>query len=567
MKGFLLSICVFLSCIGNVLAQDMSAWSDQTVCRLVNSQNENAQYIEEANSRGLTCNTNAKAFNDQASSKNTIGFGLCESDEAVNETLLSDNSQLYSDKFNLLNHQLVNTALPAYRSWSFASLSPEVGRPPGPEIKAIADFNKDGIDDLVIDYYETSMQPLILFGSSSGEFKQLNYDQPTAERRHIRNGEAVDINQDGWIDFIGFTTGDGGDVWQSEGFSTGGRNISRGQEDLYLKNIEGKTFVNIPLPEPTKNNWTHGGTYADLNNDGLIDILPLSEDNGERKLPLINLGNDQFKLGKYEYSKDIKNYLTADAASGDFNKDGFDDFVVIVRSGPRDMLREGNNYFRTLRVIYGDGDADFRDNEEYDFGQMWPNKDFFSNIMAKEKITINLDDNILGNTVVNTLDIDSDGHLDILEGQYVVVNSVWTTSGFQFYRNTGKCFYNATNDYFPNQYLNRAWENNISTSFAFNFIQADINNDSFPDMILNVGSKDGDWLQISNSQAYPFIFMNHENKQFLPLNYYRSYLQRIYELDSLIAGDFNGDGITDLLGLDRRNGKVVINTLLAIENK
>lgn len=36
-------------------AQDMSAWSDQTVCRLVASQSNNQIYVDEALSRGLAC--------------------------------------------------------------------------------------------------------------------------------------------------------------------------------------------------------------------------------------------------------------------------------------------------------------------------------------------------------------------------------------------------------------------------------------------------------------------------------------------------------------------------------
>lgn len=45
--GFLLT--------GSAWAQDMSAWSDQTVCRLVKTQAENAAYLAEAESRGLAC--------------------------------------------------------------------------------------------------------------------------------------------------------------------------------------------------------------------------------------------------------------------------------------------------------------------------------------------------------------------------------------------------------------------------------------------------------------------------------------------------------------------------------
>ncbi len=36
-------------------AQDMSGWSDKTICRLLNSQQNNATYVQEAKSRGLAC--------------------------------------------------------------------------------------------------------------------------------------------------------------------------------------------------------------------------------------------------------------------------------------------------------------------------------------------------------------------------------------------------------------------------------------------------------------------------------------------------------------------------------
>jgi len=43
----------------NALAQDLSGWSDKTVCRLVESDGD-AAYVEEANSRGLECKTPIK---------------------------------------------------------------------------------------------------------------------------------------------------------------------------------------------------------------------------------------------------------------------------------------------------------------------------------------------------------------------------------------------------------------------------------------------------------------------------------------------------------------------------
>ena len=54
----------------------------------------------------------------------------------------------------------------------------------------------------------------------------------------------------------------------------------RGEKDLLLINtIDG--FRELAIPEVRYSDWTHGGDVGDVDNDGLIDILPLSE-GGER---------------------------------------------------------------------------------------------------------------------------------------------------------------------------------------------------------------------------------------------------------------------------------------------
>ena len=50
---FLTILVLGASC--NAHAQDMSAWSDKTVCRLIKAQTESADYIAEAKDRGLNC--------------------------------------------------------------------------------------------------------------------------------------------------------------------------------------------------------------------------------------------------------------------------------------------------------------------------------------------------------------------------------------------------------------------------------------------------------------------------------------------------------------------------------
>jgi CubicO group peptidase (beta-lactamase class C family) len=71
----------------NALAQDLSGWSDKTVCRLVKSHGS-AAYLEEASSRGLECKAPIKVKITKPKSKSTSGInrfgGISEIPEDVN---------------------------------------------------------------------------------------------------------------------------------------------------------------------------------------------------------------------------------------------------------------------------------------------------------------------------------------------------------------------------------------------------------------------------------------------------------------------------------------------------
>ena len=54
---------------------------------------------------------------------------------------------------------------------------------------------------------------------------------------------------------------------------------------------------------------------------------------------------------------------------------------------------------------------------------------------------------------------------------------------------------------------------------------------------------------MSSNIGYPYIFINHNNQKFLPVNYKINDVYRLMGLDDIVSGDFNGDGFTDILGI------------------
>ena len=68
-------VCVLISSLmaTHALSQDLSGWSDKTVCRLVESDG-GATYVEEANSRGLECKASIKAKPTKPRSDSSTGI-------------------------------------------------------------------------------------------------------------------------------------------------------------------------------------------------------------------------------------------------------------------------------------------------------------------------------------------------------------------------------------------------------------------------------------------------------------------------------------------------------------
>ena len=83
-KAILLSTLI-ITVSHNAYAQDMSGWSDKTVCRLASAQSDNSSFLAEAASRGIDCNAPVKKANN-SSIKTNKGLSL----QAVKKALYED---------------------------------------------------------------------------------------------------------------------------------------------------------------------------------------------------------------------------------------------------------------------------------------------------------------------------------------------------------------------------------------------------------------------------------------------------------------------------------------------
>ena len=439
--------------------------------------------------------------------------------------------------------------LPDYASFGFGEVYSDGRGMPSPEIKAVGDLNNDGLDDLVIDYYETAVPTVILFSNGDGTFEPADVD-PKSARRHIRNGSLADFNNDGLLDFVGFTTGDPGERWIAEGYSTQGKRIPRGESDVLLIN-RGDTFVEKKIPEIRRNDWNHGGDAGDIDGDGFIDILPLSEGGRERTAPIKNETGEAFSVSKFEYSSKISRYLSPDLDVGDYNNDGLLDIAVATTPSP---LPQQIEKLGAARVVFGDGDFDFRDNVEISFGSAWLTESEaqrFLNSSSKKAMagshmeagTVNV-----GMSNIESFDLNFDGKEDILLGQYVTATGLWQSAGFKAYLSGGDCFVDATDALFPNQKTNRILDAETAVNYIHNFHFNDLNGDGLVDIVLQSDGANDAWYQQDRSAAHPYIFIN-QGGYWLPVS--GSDVEVWSNASHMVSGDFDGDGVGDVAYVSR----------------
>ena len=399
----------------------------------------------------------------------------------------------------------------------------------------VGDLNDDSCDDLLLDYSDSLGIPQVVFGNKEKKFAPTTPFIGDARVRTIRRAQFVDINKDGKTDFVGFTAPHGfkekelGKSWDGD------------EPEFVAINKNDNLFEVLDNNYET---YSHAGFVADLDNDGTLEIMPLWESFNVSSNLLIN--KNKLKKGRMAFKRHL-NRRVLDAAVGDLNDDGNLDIVLAL--GPKGFDDPNlqvtplmSTEQKLLAVYFGDGSTDFSDLKPVYLGSHWMNEADWESYLDNRK-TLGGFDSYAGPSNVNLLDIDGDSDLDIIVGQFVSAGFQWDTSGFKILKNSGGTFKDVTNSVVPNQDANRDFEF-VNVGFIDTINLVDINKDGISDLLLTMR---GSERNIHDGMMSMFVNVN---GKYLPVSKSKSIgVEAFYPTSQIRSGDFNCDGMTDLVAI------------------
>lgn len=224
---------------------------------------------------------------------------------------------------------------------------------------SVADFNKDGIPDLVI---QSDSGLSILYGKGDGTFTPGSQLQIPFSPGIVRIG---DLNNDGILDLVVYTLPGGIQVYignKDGSFTLNRTHISTPDTNLILTDVDGDG--NLDLVDgsvfflgdghggfgPAQNLGFYALAAPDLNGDQKPDFISV-ENNA--LVTYLNSGNDRFSLTA-AYAPGLT-YFYGPLAMGDFNHDGRIDLAfglsVLLGSGDG-TLQNAINYVTGVQPSY-----------------------------------------------------------------------------------------------------------------------------------------------------------------------------------------------------------------------
>lgn len=411
-------------------------------------------------------------------------------------------------------------------------------------VVTVADFNNDNLDDVVLSLVDSKREPYILISQGDGSFELLTAFAGDAQRQFIRNGTTADLNKDGWLDFVGFEA----------------THVMTNQQDLILINNAGKGFT-VAKGTLAPNEGHHGGAVGDFNGDGLLDVFGIREfgfpqyGGSDLRVPLMQQPDGSWQLDNHALPAWLEAYSLSAATMADLNGDGLEDLVLGVSTMAKDQSGIPLSYERiaqtpTVIVAYAQPGQPLSNWQFESVGRHWADAQAYAEFVTRfgppgSNATA-------GANSLAVLDINQDGKLDIVAGSYLTEGFIHKTGGFQAFINTGAGFDDQTDVWFPDQLANRDFDMGINFLFSLKDFNADGHKDFLVTTVNGVS-----WPANAKFGTNPALFMG-QGDAYVPvrvenLRVFDNTVIGPYLISNAIAGDFNGDGVPDLISLRNEN--------------
>lgn len=316
----------------------------------------------------------------------------------------------------------------------------------------IEDFNGDGFMDIFASSYGIKDNVTLFFSDGKGGFIDVT------DSAHLRgitgglNAKQADFNNDGFMDIL-LLRG----AWLNEG--------GEWPNSLLRNNGDG-TFSDVTFAAGMGSSFypTETATWADVNNDGWVDVFIANENNDKNAHPcelFINNGDETFTDKAKDWGMD-GNFGYAKAANfADFNNDGWMDLFLGCLGQP--------NYLFMNRGKQPNGELKF-ENIASKVGVTLPNMSF-------PAIVVDFDHNGYPDILSTSFPLDRLDRIaqDVGEEMLGISNNVEKT----------KLFLNQGNERFKE--VSKEW-NIDKMIYAMGFNSGDLNNDGWIDVYAGTGA-------------------------------------------------------------------------------
>ena len=405
----------------------------------------------------------------------------------------------------------------------------------GVAIFTVADLDKDSCDDVILSWADSLSPIQVFYGGSDGFLKRKNSFQSEKKVRTVRQFKFADLNQDGFLDIVGFTAPHG---WKTQELGI----LWDADEPEFVALSQGSRKYKIL--DNVYETYSHTGLLGDVDNDGTTDIIQITEVPA-RGVELNLIQNSAVATSDSSAIKAEK-YAIFDSKSDDINGDGLIDTVFAISKSYRKhpfVSPKDANKLGTIAIFFGAPDTPLKKIKPIILGSHW----MVGNVWDEFLSTKSADEQkeaYAGTSNVELMDLDHDGDTDILIGYFVQAKSHWMTSGVQILKNEAGAFLDATSELMPHQPANRSISRPTDLMYKANLV--DLNNDGAKDLVLALRALDS-----MTDSIYSSVFYLFKNGKYVPAKNDEILLGDTPKMQLIQTGDFNCDGKGDLVGLFR----------------